>query len=545
MKVAIYTRVSTDEQASEGYSLQVQEEFLKDHIQKYGWEIYHPDGAGNIYTDEMSGYKLERPGLQRMMEDARNKKFDMILVYKIDRLSRRLKDLENIRTELETYDVHLKSATEPFDTTDSSGRLMFQQLGAFAEFERSRIKERVFPGMVKGVQNGNWQGSRYSPYGYKYNKQKKELEIVPKEAKTVQTIYEMYLASKSTVEITRHFYEKGTKSRGGGRFHSKFVRDILRNRLYIGDLVWNKYHYDPIKKTKKGLKSVKNDPSKVIIAKGKHKPLIDKKDWEKVQGKLDRNRRGALHRKSIRIYPLTGILFCGVCDFKFRGASNISSHKTGEKKRWYRCDAKHQHAIDCNAKGVLAEVIEPQIEAILEILCDHHNVKEERANQLSKENIVINDKDLREQKEEADSKLKENFKKQSDMLDAYLDKMFTKDIYRDKCIDVRAEEMRLKKEIRKINAKVIEKERTDSLKHILGSIVDGYSKKTKHKLDAIQQKEALRCIFKKVIMKDKKISSIELLPPFDRYFMEAKCDLSQITTDGYRISSTLRPTAVR
>jgi len=157
MKVAIYTRVSTDEQASEGYSLQVQEEFLKDHVQKYGWEVYHPNGAGSIYTDEMSGYKLERPGLQRMMEDARNKKFDMILVYKIDRLSRRLKDLENIRTELEEYDVHLKSATEPFDTTDSSGRLMFQQLGAFAEFERSRIKERVFPGMVKGVQNGNWQ----------------------------------------------------------------------------------------------------------------------------------------------------------------------------------------------------------------------------------------------------------------------------------------------------------------------------------------------------------------------------------------------------
>jgi site-specific DNA recombinase len=375
MKVAIYTRVSTDEQASEGYSLQVQEEFLTDHVKKYGWEIYHPNGKGGIYTDDMSGYKLERPGLQRMLADAKNKKFDLILVYKIDRLSRRLRDLENIRTELESYNVHLKSASEPFDTTDSSGSLMFQQLGAFAEFERNRIKERVFPGMIKGVQNGNWQGAHWTPHGYKYNKPEKRLEVVPEEAKTVRMIYEMYLGNRSTAQITKYFFDQGTKARGGGLFHSKFVRDILRNRLYTGDLVWNKYHYDPMKKTKKGLKYVKNDPSKVVIAKGRHEPLISKKDWDTVQEKLHRNRRGALHRTSIRAYPLTGILFCGECDFKFRGASNVASHKTGEKKRWYRCDAKHQHRIDCNAKGVLADVIETQIEAILEVICDHHNVK--------------------------------------------------------------------------------------------------------------------------------------------------------------------------
>ncbi|MCR4338135.1 MAG: recombinase family protein, partial [Candidatus Omnitrophica bacterium] len=500
----------------------------------------------DLYTDDMSGYKFERPGLQRMLNDARKKKFDLILVYKIDRLSRRLRDLENIRTELETFDVHFKSASEPFDTTDSSGRLMFQQLGAFAEFERNRIKERVFPGMIKGVQNGNWQGSRYAPFGYKYNKQAKLLEIEPEEAKIVQLVYEMYLGNKSTTEITRYFYAEGTKSRGGGRFHSKFVRDILRNRIYIGDLVWNKYHYDPIKKTRKGLKYVKNDPAKVVIAKGKHQPLIEKADWEKVQRKLDNNRKGRLHRKSIRIYPLTGILFCGECDFKFRGASNIASHKTGEKKRWYRCDAKHQHGIDCNAKGILSDVIESQIEAILEILCEHHNVKEQRADQLSKEDIIINDEDLRREKQEADARLKENYSKQSEMLDAYLDKMFTKDVYKDKCIDIRAEEMRIKKDIRGINARIIEKERTDALQHILGAIVeDGYGKRTKQKLDAIQQKEALQCIFKRVIIKHKKIESVELLPPFDRYFLEAKCDLTQIAADRYGISSILRPTVAK
>ena len=81
-----------------------------------------------------------------------------MLVYKIDRFSRNLKDLLMLVDELLSYGAGFKSATEPFDTTTSAGKLMFQQLGSFAEFESNRIAERVFPGMVKGVQKGNWQG---------------------------------------------------------------------------------------------------------------------------------------------------------------------------------------------------------------------------------------------------------------------------------------------------------------------------------------------------------------------------------------------------
>ena len=92
-----------------------------------------------------------------------------------------MKDLLDLVDELSSYGVGFKSATEPLGTTTSAGKLMFQQLGSFAEFERNRIAERVFPGMVKGVQQGNWQGARYAPYGYRYNKEKKLLEIDEKE----------------------------------------------------------------------------------------------------------------------------------------------------------------------------------------------------------------------------------------------------------------------------------------------------------------------------------------------------------------------------
>jgi len=170
MQVAIYIRVSTEEQAKESYSLAVQMEYLESFAKREAYEVY------KVYCDDgISAYSTRRPALQELLKDAKEKKFD--LVYKIDRFSRRLKDLLNLVEELESYGVGFKSATEPFDTTTSAGKLMFQQLGSFAEFEKNRIAERVFPGMVKGVQQGNWQGARYAPYGYRYNKEKKLLVL--------------------------------------------------------------------------------------------------------------------------------------------------------------------------------------------------------------------------------------------------------------------------------------------------------------------------------------------------------------------------------
>ena len=157
MRVSIYIRVSTEDQAKEGYSLEVQKEYLEAFAKREGYEIF------KVYCDDgISAYSTRRPALQELLTDAKAKKFELVLVYKIDRFSRNLKDLLNLVDELFVCDVAFKSATEPFDTSTSAGKLMFQQLGSFAEFERNRIAERVFPGMIKGVQLGNWQGARYA-----------------------------------------------------------------------------------------------------------------------------------------------------------------------------------------------------------------------------------------------------------------------------------------------------------------------------------------------------------------------------------------------
>lgn len=158
IRAALYIRVSTEDQAREGYSLAVQKDYLIDFAKRQHWQIHFVDGKDKIYEDDgYSGYSLDRPALTQLLEDARSRKFDLVLVYKLDRFSRRLRDFLNVLDEFDKLSVEFKSATEPYDTTTSSGKLMLQQLGSFAEFERNRIIERVVPGMVRGVKDGHWQ----------------------------------------------------------------------------------------------------------------------------------------------------------------------------------------------------------------------------------------------------------------------------------------------------------------------------------------------------------------------------------------------------
>jgi site-specific DNA recombinase len=171
---ALYIRVSTEDQAREGTSLEVQREQLIRYAKEKRWEIYYPE-KDRVYEDDgYSGGSMERPALKKLLADAKQKRFGIILVHKLDRFSRNIREMLNMVHELEQLDVSVHSATEFYNPGDSSGRMLFHQLMSYAEFERERIKERVFPGMVKSVQRGNWHGARYSPYGYRYDKDEKQ-----------------------------------------------------------------------------------------------------------------------------------------------------------------------------------------------------------------------------------------------------------------------------------------------------------------------------------------------------------------------------------
>jgi site-specific DNA recombinase len=371
MITSIYIRVSTEDQAREGYSLEVQREYLTNFANQQGYEVYE------VYSDEgISAGTTDRPALQKLLKDAKQKKFDLVMVYKIDRFSRRLKDLIGLVDQLESYGVGFKSATEPFDTTNSAGKLMFQQLGSFAEFERNRLAERVFPGMVKSIQNGNWHGSRHCPTGYTYNKEKKLLEINDREAKIVRLIYKLYLEGKSTADVADYLNRSKHETRIARYFYPKYIRDILRNRLYIGEVVWNKYHYDKKQKIGNGFKYVKNDPSQWIVAKGKHQPIISLEDFEKVQKLLDENNLVPIRRSQKGKFAFSRLLYCEKCNHRFFGASNIANHKTGERKTWYRCGGQQLRHVRCGAGAIREEVLENVILSAIQNMLNSDKLKD-------------------------------------------------------------------------------------------------------------------------------------------------------------------------
>ncbi len=553
LKIAIYIRVSTEDQAKEGYSLEVQREYLESFASREGYEIF------KVYCDEgISAYSTRRGALQQLLKDAKDKKFELVLVYKIDRFSRNLKDLLNLIDELSSYCVGFKSATEPFDSTTSAGKLMFQQLGSFAEFERNRISERVFPGMVKGVQQGNWQGARFSPFGYTYSKEKKLLEIDKREADIVKLIYTMYFAGKGTHYICEYLNKKKYQTRTGKQFYSKFIGDILKNRIYTGKIVWNKKHYDKNQKTKKHYKYIKNDPSKIIIAQGKHKPIIDEQDFEEVQKLLAEKKRTWRPRAKTKEYLLTGLLTCAKCNHKYNGVSSISNHRTNKKKRWYRCSGPYANHIRCTNRSVKAEDIEPEVTKIVAQLIQNDRLKQSQwmSGTLPKtanfpdfnENAKIDSSALR-------NKLKDNQRKQLKLTDAYLENLLGQEVFRDKIDELRNEEDKLKKILAGIELREIETERSEGYINRVKDFLDGYDE-SRTKVDFATKKAMCGLLFKNIKIapaiggaRPQKRIAFSLFPPFNFLFSEterkSQCQQNQQITKIRRKKSTSAHSAAR
>jgi len=515
LRIAIYTRVSTEDQAKEGYSLEVQREYLESFALREGYEVF------KIYSDDgISAYSTRRPALQVLLADAKAKRFELVLVHKIDRFSRNLKDLLMLVDELLSYGVAFKSATEPFDTTTSAGKLMFQQLGSFAEFESNRISERVFPGMVKGVQQGNWQGARFAPFGYTYNKENKLLEVEEREANIVKLIYTMYISGKSTHDIAAYLDKKGYKTRTGKQFYNKFICDILKNQIYTGKIVWNKKHYDKNQKTKKHYKYIKNDPSKIIIAQGRHLPIIDEGDFVQVQQKLAEKKKTWRPRVKNKEYLLTGLLTCSKCNHKYNGVSSISNHRTNIKKRWYRCSGPYVNHIRCTNRSVKAEDIEPEVTNIVAQLVQNERLKQCRwtTGILQKgANLPVFAENTKTDLFEVKDKLKINQQKQSKLTDAYLENLLGEDVYRDKITNLRKEEDELKKLLAGYELREIERERSEGYINRVKDFLDGYDD-SKEKIDFATKKEMCELLFKNITLDIEDVkgffSFCPLFPPF-------------------------------
>ena len=300
--LGLYCRVSSVEQATEGYSIGEQEERLKLYAEAHGRKDY------KAYIDGgYSGASTERPALKELLKDVKAGLIDKVIVYKLDRLSRSQKDtLWLIEDAFLSHGVDFESMQERFDTGSSFGRAMVGILAVFAQLEREQIKERMSMGKEGRAKEGKWHGGGYSPIGYDYRDG--ELLINPYEAVHVREAFSMYAGGSSIKQIEEAFNDKGYSHAHGGYNHITLKR-MLENDLYIG--------------------LVKHKGEKY---KGIHEPIIDEATFYKVQERRKLEKDKASGRPSAATY-LSGLLYCGKCGGRYA----CTAHAVGGKYRYYTC----------------------------------------------------------------------------------------------------------------------------------------------------------------------------------------------------------------
>lgn len=333
-------------QVEEGVSLDNQLHRLHAFAESQGWTIT------NEYIDEgISAKNIEnRPGIQTLMKDIEKKRFDVLLVYKLDRLVRRVKDLHELLQHMEQYEVMFKSATEPFDTTTPAGKLFITMIAAMAEWERETIAERVYDNMKHRAEGGYRNGGP-SPFGYVYDEQG-DLVVEPEEAKWVRFIYKKYETNGSQ-NIAKMLNKYGVKTKKGALWSDFSVRFVLRNPIYSGKNRWN--YRSPIKgKAYTGKEIVQE------INQEGFESIIPTEQFEQVQMLI--KQRSSMAFRSDNHYPFSGVAKCSKCGNSFTGA--FKKRKAGGIYRFYKCGGRFKYGT-CDVQTIAEESIE---EAFLSML---------------------------------------------------------------------------------------------------------------------------------------------------------------------------------
>jgi site-specific DNA recombinase len=365
--VAVYARVSSEDQA-ERETIENQVDFALKYcdlhqIQIYDW--YKDDGISGTISLE------NRDEGKRLLEDAKQGKFKLVLIYNLKRLGRKARIILNAVHELEQYGVHVRSMTEPFDTSDANGRFLLTVLAGVAELDRETMLDTLWHGANRAARKGKWLGG-IVPYGYFVN-EAGYLEInenpIPNkdisEAGLVRLIYYLIAEKKySTIKVADYLnlfeyptsytkdgrLKKGKrKEKTAGIWSPGAISRIIKNTTYMGI-----HHYGK-RATRKREIITREVPA-----------IVSVEQWEKAQKVLEENQIEAFRNTKNTKYLLRGLIKCGTCGLNYHGIGYPSGkHVPGTKRAiryYYQCGGKHKYhgAIigRCPSKNIPAEWIE-------------------------------------------------------------------------------------------------------------------------------------------------------------------------------------------
>lgn len=324
MQTAIYCRVSTEEQATEGFSINAQKDKLTKYADVNDWDVV------DYYVDDgISGKNLnERPEVTRLINDVKSGKINNVLVYKLDRLTRSVKDLIYLIELFDSHNCTFNSQTEKIDTSNAVGRMFVKIIGIFAEFERENLAERVTLGYEQKTKEGNYTNCN-GVFGYDYLVGKGRLKVNKEEAYYVGKIYEWYLDGDSMLKIAKKMKDFKVPTKRGGHWNQSTINSILNNPLYIGNV-----RYGINKKS--GFEVVGKNIT----------PLIDKDMFYSVQNLMKKRKKFHNKKYSSDDTYYFRVLKCGYCGGKYHARQQIQS---GKKYITYQCNGHYNNS--CNAPG--------------------------------------------------------------------------------------------------------------------------------------------------------------------------------------------------
>lgn len=338
-RCAIYTRKSTAAGLEQEFnSLDAQREACIAYVERQtGWTVIDEQYDDGGFT----GANIDRPAFTRLMEDAEAGKFDILVVYKVDRLSRSLLDFVQVMGRLNAAGVSFVSITQNFTTADAMGRLTMNMLMSFAEFEREMIAERTRDKIAMARRKGKWTGGQV-PFGYVT----KDKRLVPHDLESliVRDAYELLLQHRQAAVVARLLNEQQKLPRGArlkaGRllaWTTTGIASVLKNPLYAGIVVYEGERY-----------------------RGEHPALIDEETFERAQRILTRKGEAPLTFHGTNLdYVLKGLLRCGLCGASMTTGTTRSARK---EYRYYRCTTRDKHGPEgCPALRLPAGAIEDYV----------------------------------------------------------------------------------------------------------------------------------------------------------------------------------------
>ncbi len=405
MKAAIYTRKS--KYTGKGASIENQISACKDYLKRLDVDDF------TIYEDEgFSGKSTNRPKFKQMISDAKNKKFDIIICYKLDRISRNVTDFSSLITDLEKMKISFISVSESFDTTTPMGRAMMYISSVFAQLERETISERVRDNMVELSKTGRWLGGT-TPLGYKseqvtsyeadgLTRTQQKLVLDNDELKIVKLLFSKYLEFKSLSQLEKFMLKSNYETRSKKNWSKTNIDYILKNTVYVKSsplvvkyleeqgssvfgtpdgihslLVYNRY------KDKQG---EIRDINEWIYGIGLTEGIIEAEDWLKVQYILKSNKTKAPRRGKTNTALLTGVLRCAECGSHLRVKYGSPNKSTGKRKIYYSCSLKYNSGLSkCQNPNADARQLEDLVINELKNICCDKGLLIDRLNKYKQE----------------------------------------------------------------------------------------------------------------------------------------------------------------